>query len=66
MSEVAVQASFNAGEWSPHLNARVDMQKYKSGAALLENFFVDYRVGQAPGLGPSTLSKPTSPRLRFG
>lgn len=45
MSEIAVQASFNAGEWAPNLNARVDLQKYKSGAALLENFFVDYRGG---------------------
>ena len=45
MSEVAVQASFNSGEWSPKLYARVDMQKYRSGAALLENFFVDYRGG---------------------
>lgn len=43
--EVAVQASFNSGEWSPKLYARVDMQKFRSGAALLENFFVDYRGG---------------------
>src|SRR5882757_3801341 len=41
----AIQASFNSGEWSPKLFARVDMQKYRSGAALLENFFVDYRGG---------------------
>jgi len=40
-----IQASFNSGEWSPKLYARVDMQKYRSGAALLENFFVDYRGG---------------------
>ncbi len=40
-----IQASFNSGEWSPKLFARVDMQKYRSGAALLENFFVDYRGG---------------------
>lgn len=45
MSDVAPQASFNSGEWSPSLRARVDMQKYRSGAALLENFFVDYRGG---------------------
>ena len=51
MSDVAVQASFNAGEWSPHLNARVDMQKYRSGAALLENFFVDYRGGASTRTG---------------
>ncbi len=45
MADIAVQASFNSGEWAPALNARVDIAKYKSGAALLENFFVDYRGG---------------------
>lgn len=45
MSDIAVQASFNAGEWAPALNARVDMQKYRAGAALLQNYFVDYRGG---------------------
>lgn len=45
MSDIAIQASFNSGEWAPALNARVDLQKYKSGAALLQNFFVDYRGG---------------------
>jgi hypothetical protein len=40
-----IQASFNSGEWSPKLFARVDLTKYRSGAALLENFFVDYRGG---------------------
>jgi hypothetical protein len=45
MSTISVQASFNAGEWAPTLYARVDQVKYKSGAALLENFFVDYRGG---------------------
>jgi len=45
MSDLVIQASFNSGEWSPKLFARVDLQKYKSGAALLENWFVDYRGG---------------------
>ena len=45
MSDIVVQASFNSGEWSPALFARVDLQKYRSGAALLQNFFVDYRGG---------------------
>ena len=39
------QKAFHAGEWSPNLYARVDLQKYHSAAALLENFFVDYRGG---------------------
>lgn len=45
MPEQIIQASFNSGEWSPQLYARVDISKYRSGAALLENFFVDYRGG---------------------
>ena len=45
MADIVVQASFNSGEWSPNLYARVDIDKYKSGAALLENFYVDYRGG---------------------
>lgn len=45
MSDISVQSSFNAGEWAPALYARVDLQKYRAGAALLENFFVDYRGG---------------------
>lgn len=45
MSNLHIQASFNSGEWAPSLYARVDLAKYKSGAALLENFFVDYRGG---------------------
>ena len=49
--EITPQASFNAGEWSPALFARVDLQKYRSGAALLENFFVDYRGGASSRAG---------------
>lgn len=45
MTQSVIQASFNSGEWSPKLYARVDLQKYRSGAALLQNFFVDYRGG---------------------
>src|SRR5882672_9832112 len=44
-SQPVIQHSFNAGEWAPALNARVDIAKYHSGAALLQNFFVDYRGG---------------------
>ena len=51
MSDLAVQASFNSGEWAPSLFARVDIQKYRSGAALLENFFVDYRGGASTRAG---------------
>ncbi len=45
MPDHLIQASFNSGEWSPKLFARVDLAKYRSGAALLQNYFVDYRGG---------------------
>ena len=47
MSTPVIQTSFNSGEWAPALNARVDLTKYHSGAALLRNFFVDYAGGGA-------------------
>lgn len=46
-----IQTSFNSGEWAPALNARVDIQKYHSGASLLQNFFVDYRGGATARAG---------------
>ena len=45
MSVNLIQTSFAAGEVSPSLFARVDLAKYKVGAAVLRNFFVDYRGG---------------------
>lgn len=51
MSNPVIQTSFNSGEWSPALNARVDLTKYHSGAALLRNFFVDYRGGATARAG---------------
>lgn len=45
MSNSVIQTSFNSGEWAPALNARVDLTKYHNGAALIRNFFVDYRGG---------------------
>lgn len=45
MAQPVIQHSFSAGEWAPALNARVDLQKYHTAAALLENFYVDYRGG---------------------
>src|SRR5262249_38859743 len=51
MAQPAMQHSFHAGEWSPALNARVDLQKYHSGAALMRNFFVDYRGGASSRMG---------------
>lgn len=51
MTEIIAQASFNSGEWAPSLFARVDLQKYRSGCALAENFFIDYRGGLSTRMG---------------
>lgn len=45
MAAPVIQASFSAGELSPHLHGRVDLGKYKIGAAYMSNFLVDYRGG---------------------
>lgn len=45
MSQPINQFSFSSGELSPQLWDRVDMEKYHSGAALMQNFFVDFRGG---------------------
>lgn len=47
MTREVIQTSFASGEWAPKLRARVDIQKFRSGAALLRNFFVDYAAGGA-------------------
>lgn len=47
MPDNVIQPSFSAGELSPHLYGRVDLAKYHVGAALLWNYFVDYRGGAA-------------------
>jgi len=51
MAAPIIQSSFSAGELSPHLFGRVDLGKYKIGAARLSNFLVDYRggAGKRPG-----------------
>lgn len=45
MSNNIIQSSFASGELSPTLFARVDLTKYHTGAAVMRNFFVDYRSG---------------------
>lgn len=51
MVQSAIQTAFHSGEWSPSLYARVDLQKYHSAAALLRNFYVDYRGGASTRQG---------------
>lgn len=51
MAQPIIQHSFNSGEWAPSLWARSDLEKYGSGAALLRNFFIDYRGGASTRSG---------------
>jgi len=51
MADIVAQASFNSGEWAPNLFARVDINKYRSGAALMQNFYIDYRGGASSRMG---------------
>src|SRR6056297_4193038 len=39
-ADLAILNTFNSGELSPHMNARIDFEKYKSGLRTLENFIV--------------------------
>lgn len=45
MPAVLIEPSFSGGELAPSLWGRVDIPRYKTSAAFLENFFVDYRGG---------------------
>src|SRR5215472_13493735 len=51
MAQPTIQTAFHAGEWAPSLYARVDLQKYHAGAALLRNFWCDYRGGASSRFG---------------
>jgi hypothetical protein len=57
MAQPVIQTSFNAGEWAPALYSRVDLTKYHSGAALIENFFVDYRGGATTSPGTKFIQR---------
>lgn len=57
MPESKIQTSFAAGELSPTLYARVDIDKFQVGAALLRNFFVDWRGGASNRPGTKYVNK---------
>lgn len=57
MGAPSIQTSFHTGEWAPALNARVDLQKYHSAAALMKNFFVDYRGGASTRTGTKYIAQ---------
>lgn len=55
-----IQTSFDSGELAPSLYARVDLAKFATGAALLRNFFVDYRGGASNRAGTEYIDKAVS------
>jgi hypothetical protein len=57
VSDNKIQTSFAAGELAPSIFARTDLAKYHSGAALMRNFFVDYRSGASTRAGTKFLSQ---------
>ena len=65
MAQPVIQSSFHSGEWSPALFARVDLAKYKSAAALLRNFFVDYRGGVSTSPGTKYIIQGFNPHPKI-
>jgi hypothetical protein len=51
MGNPIILPSFAAGELAPSMYGRVDLAKYHVGAALLRNYFVDYRGGASSRTG---------------
>src|SRR6516164_5450482 len=65
MANPIIQTSFNGGEWAPALYGRVDLGKYHTGAALLRNFFVDYRGGATTRPGSRFVQRARSTNFRL-
>ena len=57
MAAPIIQASFSAGELSPHLHGRVDLNKYKVGAAKITTSLLITREVQENGLERGTLER---------
>lgn len=57
MSSNVIQTSFSSGELAPSIFAHTDLAKYKSGAALMRNFFVDYRSGASTRPGTKFIAQ---------
>jgi hypothetical protein len=51
MAQSVMLPNFSGGELSTSLYARVDLEKYHSGASKLRNMFVDYRGGVTRRMG---------------
>lgn len=73
-SVVSIQNSLAAGELSPALYGRIDLEKWHSGTSTCRNFFVNYRGGVASRAGlayvgtckqPGTASPPRDIPFQF-
>lgn len=51
MTFSSIQNGFSAGEMSPRLFGRTDLQKYALGCSTLRNFYCDYRGGASTRAG---------------
>src|SRR5262245_33321010 len=51
MASPVIQAKLNAGELSPSMYARVDLQKYREGCSTLRNMFASYKGGATSRAG---------------
>lgn len=51
MAQEIIKTSFAGGELTPALAGRVDLAKYQVGAAVMRNFFVDFRGGASTRAG---------------
>lgn len=69
MATPIIKTSFSAGEMAASLSGRVDLAKYQVGAAVMRNFFVDYRggAGTRPGTKHVGVCRPVtnSPKPRL-
>jgi hypothetical protein len=57
VTQSVIQTSFAGGELSPTLYARVDLEKFHVGAALIRNFYVDYTGGITTRAGTQFLAR---------
>lgn len=57
MTDNLIQYSFAAGEISETLYGRVDLAKYRTGAAMMENWFVDFRGGATTRAGSKLVGR---------
>src|SRR6185437_12032065 len=57
MAVAVIQTSFAAGELSPSLFGRVDLNKFHIGASTMRNLFVDYRGGSVNRAGTAYVGR---------